>query len=196
MKLLSNIFIYTLMATALTEPSHATTDATCLIYQPIDMRSEGTVISLPENGFIILAIPYSSGFSVSEKPYSAITKPHKMLSMRKNKGTWDSNLISRTGIKIHSNCFFEDSKMIKEEVSIDLSNVIITNYGPSLEVIVEATLECIRRTATDKHQQWKRPLIRIIGKPSDQPKWKRWEKTFNEQDFTKPFKRPATVKNK
>lgn len=168
----------------------AATDATCLIYQPIDMRSEGTVIKLPQEGFIILAVPCLSGFSVPEKPYDAITRPHTMLSMRKNQGEWDSNVVSRTGIKILSACTFDGSRLKEEVVTVDLSKFQSTDYEPSLEVIVEATLECIRRTATDDHQNWFRPVVKILGKPADEAMWSLWAETFNKQDFSKPFTRP------
>ena len=191
--------IFTLLAllsvASLVGTSYATTDATCLVYQPIDMRSEGTVIKLPQGGFIILAVPYLSGFTVSEKPYDAITRPYVMLSMRHRQGAPDSNLASRAGIKIQSQCFFEGSKLKKEVVTVNLSDFVAKNYELSLEVITEATLECIRRTATDERQKWLRPTIRIIGKPTDKAKWKVWEESFNKQDFSKPFKRPeASIK--
>ena len=156
------------------------------------MRSEGTVIKLPKNGYIILPIPYLSGFSVPEKPYGAITRPHTMLSMRQNQGTWDSNLVSRTGIKIQSDCTYEGTKLKEEVVTVDFSGFKATDYDPSLEVIAEATLECIRRTATDEHQNWPRPVLKIVGKPTDESMWKLWVETFNTQDFSKPFKRPET----
>ncbi|MFT6792039.1 MAG: hypothetical protein ACJAR1_000018 [Rubritalea sp.] len=57
-----------------------------------------------------------------------------------------------------------------------------------------ATLECIRGTATDKHQQWIRPEIKIPGKPSSKGKWQPWQKQFNKQDFSKPFNRPKANK--
>lgn len=157
------------------------------------MRSEGTVIKLPEDGFIILAVPYLSGFSVPEKPYDAITQPHTMLSMRKNQGAWDSNLVSRTGIKIQSACTFDGNKLKDEVVTVDFSKFKPTDDKPSLEVIAEATLECIRRTATDEHQNWPRPVLKIIGKPADEAMWKIWEEVFNKQDFSKPFERPQAL---
>jgi len=158
------------------------------------MRSEGTVIKIPQGGFIILAVPYSSGFTVSEKPYGAIARPYAMDSMRKNQGEWDSNLVSRVGIQIQSNCSFDGNKIKEEVVTVDLSGFRGKNYDPPLELILEATLECIRRTATDKHQQWRRPILRIIGKPTDNAKWKLWVDTFNKQDFSKPFKCPQKQK--
>jgi len=160
------------------------------------MRSEGTVIKIPQSGFIILAVPYLSGFSVSEKPYYAIARPYAMDSMRKNQGGWDSNLVSRVGIQIHSNCLFDGNKIKEEIVTVDLSGFRGEDYDPSLELILEATLECIRRTATDKHQQWRRPVLRIIGNPMDNIKWKRWVNVFNKQDFSKPFKRPKGAQKK
>jgi hypothetical protein len=168
----------------------ASTDATCLIYQPISMRSEGTVIRLPETGFLILPVPYLSAFSVAEKPYDAITRPYRMLSMRNQQGTPDSNVASGVGIKIQSSCTFDGNKLKEEVVSVDLSNFQARDDGPSLEVIAEAVLECIRRTATDERQDWIRPIVRIIGKPANEAMWKRWEGVFNKQDFSKPFKRP------
>ncbi len=171
----------------------ASTDATCLVYQPIDMRSEGTVIKLPEKGFIILAVPYLSGFSVAEKPYHAITKPHRMLSMRRNQEDRDSNLVSRTGIKIQSDCTFDGNRLKEELVTVDLSKFQSADDDPSLEVIVEATLECIRRTAKDDHQNWPRPVLKIIGKPTDEAMWKLWVEGFNKGDFSKPFKRPQAL---
>lgn len=157
------------------------------------MRSEGTVIKLPEDRFIILPIPYLSRFSMPEKPYDAITRPHQMLSMRENQSEWDSNLVSRTGIKIHSYCAFEGSTLKEEIVTVDFSKFEATDYDPSLEVIAEATLECIRRTATDEHQNWPRPVLKIIGKPTDEAMWKVWVETFNKQDFSEPFKIPKVL---
>lgn len=182
-----------LIGPIIAETCRASTDATCLVYQPIDMRSEGTVIKLPEDGFIIVAVPYLSGFSVPEKPYVAITKAHKMLSMRQNQGDWDSNLVSRTGIKIQSDCTFDGNRFKEELVTVDLSKFQSTDYDPALEVIVEATLECIRRTATDDHQNWPRPVLKIIGKPTNEAMWKLWVEVFNKQDFSKPFKRPQAL---
>ncbi|MES2922788.1 MAG: hypothetical protein V4819_14635 [Verrucomicrobiota bacterium] len=170
--------------------SHASTPATCLVYQPIDMRSEGTVIHLPEQGFIILPVPYLSAFSVPEKPYDAITRPHSMLAMPLQHGDPDSNLVSRAGITIQSACMFEGDKLKEEVVSVDFSRFESKDYEPSLDVIAEATLECIRRTATDEHQKWLRPVLKIIGKPTDEARWKRWEDAFNQQDFSKPFRQP------
>lgn len=172
----------------------ASTDATCLVYQPIDMRSEGTVIKLPENGFMILAVPYLGAFSVPEKPYEAITRPYRMLSMRQEHAGGDSNLVSRTGIRIRSDCTFDGNKLKQELVTVDLSRFQPGDDGPALEVIVEATLECIRRTATDRHQNWPRPVLRIIGKPADDAVWKPWADEFNQQDFSKPFRRPRIRK--
>ncbi len=190
MKSIRVALLATLIGPMIVGTCRATTDATCLIYQPIDMRSEGTVIKLPEEGFIILAIPYLSGFSVPEKPYDAITRSHTMLSMRQNQGAWDSNLVSRTEIKIHSDCAYEGTKLKEEVVTVDLSGFHSTDYEPSQAAIVEATLECIRRTATDGHQNWPRPILKIIGKPADEARWKLWMESFNNQDFSKPFKRP------
>jgi hypothetical protein len=168
----------------------ASTDATCLIYQPISMRSEGKVIRLPEAGFLILPVPYLSAFSVTEKPYDAITLPYRMLSMRNQQGTPDSNVASGVGIKIQSSCTFDGNKLKEEVVSVDFSKFQAKDDGPTLEVVAEAVLECIRHTATDERQDWMRPVVRIIGKPADEAMWERWEEVFNKQDFTKPFKRP------
>jgi hypothetical protein len=190
MKSLAHAILAVLVAPIIAGTCLASTDATCLVYQPIDMRSEGTVIKLPDDGFIILAVPYLSGFSTPEKPYGAITRPHTMLSMRQNQGAWDSNLVSRTGIKIQSDCTFDGSKLREEVVTVDFSKFKSSDYEPSLEVIAEATLECIRRTATDDHQNWPRPVLKIIGKPTDEAMWKLWAEAFNKQDFSKPFKRP------
>jgi len=190
MKSLAHAILAVLVAPIIAGTCLASTDATCLVYQPIDMRSEGTVIKLPDDGFIILAVPYLSGFSTPEKPYGAITRPHTMLSMRQNQGAWDSNLVSRTGIKIQSDCTFDGSKLKEEVVTVDFSKFKSSDYEPSLEVIAEATLECIRRTATDDHQNWPRPVLKIIGKPTDEAMWKLWAEAFNKQDFSKPFKRP------
>lgn len=99
------------MSWVIAGPCFATTDATCLVYQAIDMRNESTVIKLPKEGFIILAIPYASSFSALAMPYHAIARPHQMLSMRPNQGEWDSNLVSRTGIKIQSDSIFEGSSL-------------------------------------------------------------------------------------
>ena len=190
-KLFSLFFVLSLV-----EVSFASTDATCLVYQPIDMRSESTVIKLPASGFMIIAVPYTSGFSLVENPYHAITLPFSMLSTPKQKDSWDSNLASRAGIQIKSQCIFEgegkESKLKNEVVTVNISKCVIKDkdYGPSLETVLEATLECIRRTATDKHQQWIRPEIKILGKPSDKDKWSLWEDKFNKQDFSKPFTRP------
>ena len=193
MKSLAHAILAVLVAPIIAGTCLASTDATCLVYQPIDMRSEGAVIKLPDDGFIILAVPYLSGFSVPEKPYGAITRPHTMLSMRQNQGAWDSNLVSRTGIKIQSDCTFDGSKLKEEVVTVDFSKFKSTDYEPSLEVIAEATLECIRRTATDDHQNWPRPVLKIIGKPTDEAMWKLWVEAFNKQDFSKPFKRPQVL---
>ncbi len=157
------------------------------------MRSEGTVIRLPEAGFIILPVPYLSAFSMPEKPYDAITRPNVMLSMRHQEGDPDSNLVSRAGIKIRSDCTFDGSKLKEEVVSVDLSNFHANDYDPSLKVIVAATLECIRRTATDEHQNWTRPVLKIIDQPLNEAMWKRWEEAFNKQDFSKPFKCPEAA---
>jgi len=194
MKSPANSILAILIAPIIAGTCLASTDCTCLIYQPIDMRSEGTVIKLAEDGYIILPIPYLSGFSVPEKPYGAITRPHTMLSMRRNQGAWDSNLVSRTGIKIHSDCTYAGAELKEEVVTVDFSAFKATDHDPSLEVIAEATLECIRRTATDEHQNWPRPVLKIIGKPKDEEKWKPWIDAFNKQDFFKPFKRPQAPK--
>lgn len=177
---------------ALSFPSvcFATNDATCLVYQPIDMRGESSVIRLPKEGFIILPIPYLSGFSVAEKPYDAIALPYKMLSMRHPEGFPDSNLISRAGITIRSICIFEGKKLKQELITVDLSGFCGYEYDPSLKVTAEAALECIRRTATDERQNWIRPVLKIVGKAGEEAAWKRWEDAFNKQDFSKPFKRP------
>jgi hypothetical protein len=169
---------------------HASSESTYLVYQPIDMRSEGTVIRLPQEGFIILAVPYASHFNAPENPYGAITLPYGMLSRPLRQGAPDSNLVSRAGIKIESQCTFDGKDLKEELVTVDVSKFEAKEYEPALEVIAEATLECIRRTATDEHQQWLRPVLKIIGKPADEALWKRWENAFNHQDFSKPFKRP------
>jgi hypothetical protein len=98
--------------------------------------------------------------------------------------------VSQAGIRIRSDCTFEGNKLKQELVTVDLSKCQPIDHGPPLEVIVEAALECIRRTATDRHQNWPRPVLRIIGNPVDEAKWKRWVAKFNQQDFSKPFKRP------
>ena len=193
MKSLVKLTLAILIAPIIAGTGFASTDCSCLIYQPIDMRSEGTVIKLPEDGYIIVPIPYLSGFSMPEKPYGAITRPHTMLSMRENQGAWDSNLVSRTGIKIRSYCTFDGSKLKEELVTVDFSQFKATRYDPSLEIIAEATLECIRRTATDKHQNWPRPVLKIVGKPANEAMWKLWVEAFNKQDFSKPFMRPKTT---
>lgn len=196
MKLLASKLLTIFIASAFAGACLASSDATCLIYQPIDMRSEGSVIKLPKEGFIILAVPYLSAFTVSEKPYHAITRSYAMLSMRRNQAGWDANVVSRTGIKIQSNCTFDGNKVKDEVVTVDLENFQAKDYDQSLGVIVEATLECIRLTAMHERQQWRRPILKIIGKPSDKAKWKRWEDKFNKQDFSKPFKRPQAIQDK
>ncbi len=105
----------------------------------------------------------------------------------------DSNLISRTGVKIQSDCTFDGSKLKEEVVTVDFSKFKSTDYEPLLEAIAQATLECIRRTATDDHQKWPRPVLKIIGKPADEAMWKLWVEEFNKQDFSKPFKRPQSL---
>jgi len=196
MKPLARIWLSILASLLFAAITSASTDATCLIYKPIDMRSEGTVIKIPEGGFIVLVVPYLSGFSIPEKPYSAIARPYVMDSMRQGQDGWDSNLVSRTGIQIQSNCTFDGNKIKEEIVTVDLSKFRGHDYDPSLEDVLEATLECIRRTSTDKHQKWRRPILKIIGRSTDNAKWKRWMKAFNLQDFSKPFKRPLTPKKK
>jgi len=119
-----------------------------------------------------------------------------MLSMRQNQGGLDSNLVSRTGIKIQSDCTFDGSKFKQEVVTVDFSKFKATDYEPSLEVIAEAALECIRRTAMDDHQNWPRPVLKIIGKPTDEAMWKLWVEVFNKQDFSKPFKSPQTLQKR
>jgi hypothetical protein len=47
-------------------------------------------------------------------------------------------------------------------VTVDFSMFKATDDEPSLEVVAEATLECIRRTAADEHQNWPRLVLKII----------------------------------
>ena len=190
MKALFDSIVSILVAVVFPGICHASSESTYLIYQPIDMRSEGPVIRLQQEGFIILAVPYASHFNAPEKPYSAITLPYGMLSRPLRQGAPDSNLVSRAGIQIQSQCTFDGNKLKEEVVSVDFLKFEAKEYEPALDVIAEATLECIRRTATDEHQRWLRPVLKIIGKPADEAMWKRWEDAFNHQDFSKPFKRP------
>ena len=191
MKRLAHTFLAILIASMFAETSFASADATCLIYKPIDMRNEGRVIKVPTEGYIILAVPHSMPFSLPERPYSSISLPYVTVAMNRNRSGWDSNLVSRSGINIQSNCTYDGTKIKEEIVTVDLSKFLTTDLGPSLEVTAEATLECIRRTATNEYQQWRRPVLRIICKSTDKAKWKRWENAFNKQDFSKPFKRPT-----
>ena len=195
MKFLVRSLFVALIGLMIAGTSFASSDATCLVYQAIDMRSEGTVIKLPEEGFFILAVPYVGGFTVSEKPYAAIARPHQMLSMRENQDNWDSNLISRTGIQIRSNCTFEGKELKEELVTVDLTKYESDDDEPSQELVVEAALECIRRTATDVHQEWPRPVLKIVCKPADEAVWKVWTEAFNKHDFSKPFKRPQNLRS-
>ncbi len=173
----------------------ATTEAKCLVYMPINMSGEGTVIKLPKNRTLILAVPYSSFFSVVENPYHAIAMPYHVLKAPMVQGVEDVNLVSLAGIKIKSECTFKEHKVVQELVTVDLTHPadkeqMPDGYVPSDE-IVQLTLECIRRMATDEHQQWFRPTIKIIGKAGDEKKWKAWEDAFNQQkDFSQPFQRP------
>jgi hypothetical protein len=131
--------VFFILSFSLIETSIATTEATCLIYQPIDMRNESTVIKLPASGFMIIAVPYTSGFSAPEKPYYAITLPFSMLSMRKQNDSWDSNLASRAGIQIQSECMFEGEgkkiKLTNEVITVDISQHVIkdNDYDTPLE---------------------------------------------------------------
>ncbi|YCM43084.1 hypothetical protein V2O64_17390 [Verrucomicrobiaceae bacterium 227] len=82
--------------------------------------------------------------------------------------------------------------MKDEVVTVDVSKFHAADYEPSLEVVAIATLECIRRTASDERQEWRRPILKIVGKPADAAKWKRWEEVFNQQDFSKSFVPPKS----
>ena len=137
-----------------------------------------------------------SGFSIPEKPYGAIASPYVMMSERKKEGDTDLNVISTAGITIGSNCTYEGDKIKEEVVTVDFSKFQATYNHLSLEVIAEATLECIRRTATDEHQQWRRPVLKIIAKPTDEAMLKPCVDAFNKQDFSKPFKRPLALQNR
>ena len=63
-----------------------------------------------------------------------------------------------------------------------------------LEKVAEAALECIRRTAQENGDE--RPIVKIVGKPEDEKKWKQWEESFNKHDLSKPFKMPLEKEKK
>jgi hypothetical protein len=169
----------------LTSTAWATVSAIVVIYQPILVVGEATVIKTPK-GFAPLAVPFECFPYHGHPPYAAIAQPNPLLSSAPESGrAGESNLAAMAGIRIETP-FEENTIVLHLE---ELKPVEAFELTASTDDIVEATIECARRMAMEGKEH---PKLRIRGKTSEEGKWTRWEKAFLNQDMRKPFKRPTT----
>ncbi len=162
---------------------YATVSAIVVIYQPILTAGEATVIETPK-GFAILAVPFECFPYHAHPPYAAITQANALLSSAPEATrAGESNVATMAAIKIETP--FEEN-IVRLHLE-NLKAVEAWELTASPDDIVEATIECIRRMATEGKEH---PKLQITGKPGEGPKWARWDKAFLDQDMSRPFARP------
>ena len=170
----------------------------CVIYQPIIVEGDVEVPEAPD-WFIILPVPFLKWSYHGAVPYDAITMPRATLTDAK-RSIWmkDSNLLSRTGIRIHCSQGLEEEPSQQNQVFLfvdDFHSAQFFGEKMTVEKVAEAALECIRRTAIERGPKV-RPKLTIRGKKGDEEKWRKWEEAFNKHDFSKPFRIPSAEDKK
>jgi hypothetical protein len=137
------------------------------VYQPLttlgtDMESKIIVAKVP----IILS-------GSPEAVLTYICAPHQLLQ-RGPSIVDDSNLLSRLGIYVTG----EGAGPGRYTATLDLSQMKLTRqYELTDDEVVKAALRCIRNTINEVGEKgiWK---IRVIGRPQDGTKWRRYETDY------------------
>ena len=137
------------------------------VYQPLttlgtDMESKIIVAKVP----IILS-------GSPEAVLTYICAPHQLLQ-RGPSIVEDSNLLSRLGIYVSG----ETAGPGRYTATLDLSQMKLTRqYELTDDEVVKAALRCIRNTINEVGEKgiWK---IRVIGRPQDGTKWRRYETDY------------------
>jgi hypothetical protein len=156
--------------------AYATVDHLTAVYQAIYGPNKGRIAIVP--------IHFLSSSSAAEMLIPTICTPYNMDLRDKPKTTKDCNLISLYGIKISA----EQKNRNKGETSIvtlDLSkfaapdpSLFAPGKGPTEDEVVQAALQCVCMTATEKCG-WKQVKILITAdKKEVEKKWKKYERIY------------------
>ena len=160
---LSRILILLLMASS----AFGGLSGISFVYQPITTMGTDS-----EAEIIIAKVPIiASGPPANVLAY--ISAPHQLLQ-RGPQIVEDSNLLSRIGISVSG----EEAGEGRFVATLDLSQMKLTReYGLTEEVVVKATLRCIRNTINEVGQKgiWR---IKIIARQRDGAKWQRFETDY------------------
>ncbi len=162
-------FLFLIATIVLTETSaFGGLSGISFVYQPL------TTMGTDEEAQIIIAkVPIiASGPPANVLSY--ISAPHQLMQ-RGPQIVDDSNLLSRLGISVMGEEGADDSHFI---ATLDLSQMKSTKeYALTDEAIVKATLRCIRNTINEVGQRgtWK---IKIIPRPQDGTKWRKFETDY------------------
>ena len=161
--------------------AYAGVSATVIIYQPIIIGGEATVIETPK-GFAIMPVPFECYHYHGRPPFDAVAQPNPILTdAPRSVLPRDSNLASLAGVTI-------GWLLDEDNIYVHFENLRAPGgFEIAEEDVAEATLECIRRMAAEAS---KRPTVQISGRRGEQAKWKRWQDQFNKHDLAKQFKRP------
>ncbi len=172
-----------LLFTVLCAVCYGTASAIVLIYQPILTAGEATAIKTLQ-GFAVLPVPFECFPYQGHPPYADIARPNSLLTSAPVTGrAGESNLAAMAGIKIQIP-YEENTVILHLE---DLTAFEAFELTASSDDLIEATIECVRRMASEGKEH---PVLHISGKPGEEAKWARWEKAFLHQDMAKPFTRP------
>jgi hypothetical protein len=138
------------------------------VYQPL------TTLGTEQDTKIIIAkIPVITN-AVPESIIGYISAPHK-LQQREQAFVDDSNLLSRLGIVVSAEWVPEPRHYV---ATLDLSAMKPTaDFGLAEAVVVDAALDCIRRTIEEMggESPWK---VRVISRPQDGTKWNKYETEY------------------
>jgi hypothetical protein len=138
------------------------------VYQPL------TTMGTDMEGGIVVAKVAIIASGPPANVLSYISAPHQ-LPQRGPQIVEDSNLLSRIGISVTGEESGDNGRFI---ATLDLSQMKLPKeYELTDEAVVKAALRCIRNTINEIGQKgiWN---IRIVARPQESAKWRKYEAEF------------------
>jgi hypothetical protein len=158
------ILIFVLASSSL----FASVSGICFVYQPL------TTMGTDQDPQIIVAKVPVIASGANEHVVTYISAPNR-LPQAGPQIIEDSNLLSALGISITGEWIEKPDHYV---ATLDLSKMKqVTDYEFKEEDVVKATVKCIQGTIDElgERKTWK---IKIIAKPEDGAKWKKYETDY------------------
>ena len=165
---------------------NATSMSTGIIYIPINVSNEATVLKLPKDKVIFIPIAHTSYYS-TEWPYYQVTAEYVGDYGVKTNNEEKPNLnpLTDSGIKVYPKFVIQEDGELGMQITFDVAKCKEEDAAYYLALAFEAT----RLTIVDLRTSLKHPNFLIKGKEKDSEKWKIFESVLNNHDLKKEFSR-------